>query len=126
MPGVTVGSAFRLGGPDVHYGQLKHDLYEAWIQRINALHAAAGTHAFIIFDGDGSEVGVRRVHRRLGASRHVVGDPYLIPARRSPFLQAADQVVYSAFQNLVRQPRRQFMWEWLPELIPKVEGPLPL
>lgn len=126
MPGVAVGSAFRTGEPGIHYGQLKQDLYEAWTRRVNTAHAAAGSHAFIVFDGDGSEAGLRRAHRCLGEPRHVVGDPYLVPARRNTLLQAADQVAYSSFQQLTRQPHRRFMWEWLPELIPKVEGPLQL
>ncbi|MEU6171249.1 hypothetical protein ABZ832_04920 [Streptantibioticus parmotrematis] len=126
MPGVSVGSAYRDGEPGSSFGQTKQGLYEAWVQRINAVHAAAGTYALVVFDGDGTELGLRRAHRRLPSPRHVLGDPHLTPARHNPLLQAADQVAYAAYQQLARQPQRRFMWHWLKEFVPQADGPLQL
>ncbi|MER6220935.1 DUF3800 domain-containing protein [Streptomyces sp900105755] len=126
MPAVTVGSAYRMAEPGRQFGHVKQELYETWVQRINAAHATAETHAFVIFDGNGTETGLRRAHRRLPGPRHMIGDPCLIPARHNPLLQAADQIAYTAYQQLARQPQRRFMWDWLKELIPHAEGPLQL
>ncbi|MET9360607.1 hypothetical protein ABZX93_06835 [Streptomyces sp. NPDC006632] len=126
MPGVSVGSAYRTGEPGSTFGQTKQGLYEAWVRHINDVHARAGSYARIVFDGNGTEAGLRQAHRRLPSPRHVVGDPHLTPARRHPLLQAADHVAYSAYQQLARQPQRQFMWHWLKEHVPRAEGPLQL
>ncbi|MGG8407247.1 hypothetical protein ACM614_11785 [Streptomyces sp. 12297] len=126
MPATGVGSAHRAGAPGVPFGDVKLGLYEAWVRHLNDLHAAAGSRAFIVFDGNGTESGLRRAHRRLVGRRHVIGDPVLVPAPRNPLLQAADQVAYAAFQQLALQPRREFMHTWLAEGVPHAAGPLAL
>ncbi|MBB5121309.1 hypothetical protein [Streptomyces eurocidicus] len=126
MPGVTAGSSYRTGAPGDPFGRTKQGLYEAWVRHVDAAHAAAGTHAFIVFDGNGTETGLRGAHHRLPGPRHVIGDPCLIPARHNPLLQAADQIAYASYQKLARRPQRRFMWDWLDEHIPQAEGPIRL
>ncbi|GAA1196252.1 hypothetical protein F4556_004699 [Kitasatospora gansuensis] len=126
LVGVRVGSAYRVGEPGDSFGRTKQDLYEALVQHLNDRHAAAGTYASVVFDGNGTESGLRGAHRRLRGPRHIIGGPHLIPARDHDLLQMADLVAYVAFQELTRDERRRFLWDLLTGLIREAEGPLRL
>lgn len=48
------------------------------------------------------------------ASRRIIEDAWLQESHSNQFIQAADLVVHAAFQSVVRQPARAFMWGWYP------------
>jgi len=67
---------------------------------------------------DGLDEGHRAEHRELPlASRRVVEDPWMQPSHHSQFIQIADLTVHCAFQALVHNPNREFMWSWYEEIL---------
>ncbi|MFF3545953.1 DUF3800 domain-containing protein [Streptomyces platensis] len=124
MPGATAGAAFRRTR-DI--GRDRVGLYAAWIERLNAQHAASNSHALVVVDGDGTEHALRRAHRALqGGARHVIEDPFFVPAHGNHLVQAADLIVHAAFQHLARQPNREPLWEWFPEILLDAGPPVSL
>ncbi|MEV6351010.1 DUF3800 domain-containing protein [Actinoplanes sp. NPDC051851] len=55
-------------------------------------------------------------HRRLPLrTRAIVEDVWIQDSSVSQFIQIADLAAHSAFQHLVQNPARSFMWDWYPE-----------
>lgn len=67
---------------------------------------------------DGLDEGHRAEHRELPlTSRRVIEDPWMQPSHHSQFIQIADLTVHTAFQALVRNPAREFMWSWYADVL---------
>jgi hypothetical protein len=67
----------------------------------------------IFMDGDGSAHEYYAAHRALKLTdRYVIEDPLFQPSHRSHWMQMADLAAWTAYQSLVRQPSRQFAWDW--------------
>jgi Protein of unknown function (DUF3800) len=124
MPGAQVGAAYRRTDD---YARSRVELYEAWLRRLNTDLASHNSYAMVIVDGDGSEHALRRAHRGLPANqRRVIDDALHQPADQSHFLQCADLLAYTAYQNIARNPGREFMRDWFRSRLPQADGPTEL
>jgi hypothetical protein len=92
----------------------KNQTYTALVDHLDARLGAAGEHGMILMDGDGSRAqGYYDAHRNLKLSnRCIIEDPLFVPAHRSQWVQMADLVAWSAYQNLLRHTGKKFAWEW--------------
>ncbi|MCK2241252.1 MULTISPECIES: DUF3800 domain-containing protein [unclassified Crossiella] len=75
-------------------------------------------YGLIIMDGDGTDPSYRGAHRSLKlATRRIVEDPAFQGSHLSQLVQLADLVAYSAYMHVLRQPAKQLMWDWYPDLL---------
>ncbi|MFE3788903.1 DUF3800 domain-containing protein [Streptomyces goshikiensis] len=121
IPGTRVRAVYR---ETENYGRDRPALYAALLQQLNLELATSGAHGVVIIDGDGTEGALRRAHRALpDEGRHIIGDPVFRPARDLDLLQAADMLVYSAYQSIAKRQSRAFMWHWFGATFPGAHGP---
>lgn len=101
----------------VHRGDTnKMAAYRELLARMELTLAGSNTIGIVVVDG--LDEGHRAEHRELElATRHILEDPWMQPAHHSQFIQIADLIVHSAFQAVVRNPSREFMWEWYEGLL---------
>ncbi|MGW1177525.1 hypothetical protein ACWD4P_27870 [Kitasatospora sp. NPDC002543] len=98
-------------------------VYGALVEQLNDRHASADSTCEVVMDGNGTEKRLKAAHHDLPRDRrHVIGEPLLVPARLRHLLQAADFVAHAGFQSLVRDPAREFMWDWFPEAFPQADA----
>ncbi|HEY6762607.1 MAG TPA: DUF3800 domain-containing protein [Baekduia sp.] len=93
------------------------------LRRVEQLLAATDELGVMVVDG--LDEGHRAEHRELTlASRHVLEDPWMQPAHASQLIQIADLLAHAAFQAVVRNPARRFMWTWYAEIVGPILVPL--
>jgi hypothetical protein len=93
------------------------ETYAWFIAELDELLADLGEEAIIVVDGlDDSSY--RPAHRQLDIrTRRILEDPLMQSSRHSQLIQMADLVAHAAFQHLVADPEKRFMWEWYPDLL---------
>jgi hypothetical protein len=84
-----------------------HDLL-GWIQQELA---AAGRLGVVVVDG--VDPNYRKQHRELDLKeRLIVEDVWMKDSAHCQFIQMADLAVHAAFQAVVQNPDKNFMWDW--------------
>ncbi len=112
-PELTVGTVYRRFHRPRWLGEARTDLYARLVDRLDHQLAERGEFGLIFMDGDGSDRNTAEAHRLLKLDdRHVIEDPSFRDSRRSQWVQMADFVAYTAYQNLLRDPTRRFLWSW--------------
>lgn len=98
-------------------GRTIAETYTWFIAELDELLADLGEEAIIVVDGlDDSSY--RPAHRQLDIkTRRVIEDPLMQSSRHSQLIQMTDLVAYAAFQHLVADPEKRFMWDWYPTLL---------
>jgi hypothetical protein len=98
-------------------GKTIADAYAWFINQLDELLADLGEEAIIVVDGlDDSSY--RPAHRQLNIkTRRIIEDPLMQSSRHSQLIQMADLVAHAAFQHLVADPEKRFMWDWYPTLL---------
>lgn len=125
LPGTQVGAVWRhtpKTGRD--YYEQRAAVYEALLADLDARLAAAGDHAIIVMDGDGTDPTYQREHRKLKlATRRIIEDPWFAASHTSQPVQAADLLAYTAYQAVLRHPGKRFMWDWWTRHLPAAAAP---
>jgi|SRR5215203_366686 len=98
-------------------GKTIDEAYAWFIAELDELLADLGEEAIIVVDGlDDSSY--RPAHRQLDIkTRRIIEDPLMQSSRHSQLIQMADLVAHAAFQHLVADPKKRFMWDWYPTLL---------
>jgi hypothetical protein len=98
-------------------GRTLAETYAWFIAQLDELLADLGEEAIIVVDGlDDSSY--RPAHRQLDIkTRRIIEDPLMQSSRHSQMIQMADLVAHAAFQHLVADPEKRFMWDWYPTLL---------
>lgn len=110
---VKVGTVYRRFNKARDLGSAKAGLYRGLIEHLDQRLATARELGLILMDGDGTDPSYEIAHRRLRVEeRHIVEDPVFRDSRASQWVQMADLVAYCAYQSLLQDPSRRFMWTW--------------
>jgi len=98
-------------------GKTLAEAYAWFITRLDELLADLGENAIVVVDGlDDSSY--RPAHRQLDIkTRRIIEDPLMQSSRHSQLIQMADLVAHAAFQHLVADPEKRFMWDWYSSLL---------
>lgn len=98
-------------------GRTLAEAYAWFITELNELLADLDEEAMVVVDGlDDSSY--RPAHRQLDIkTRRIIEDPLMQSSRHSQLIQMADLVAYAAFQHLVADPEKRFMWDWYSGLL---------
>jgi hypothetical protein len=98
-------------------GRTIAETYAWFIAELDGLLADLDEEAIVVVDGlDDSSY--RPAHRQLDIkTRRVIEDPLMQSSRHSQLIQMADLVAYAAFQHLVADPEKRFMWDWYPRFL---------
>jgi hypothetical protein len=101
-----------------HVGRQDRDrIYRALLDHLEDWLAARDEVGLVAMDGNDQLYA--KVHRNLPLdSRRIIEDAWLQESHSNQFIQVADLVVHAAFQSVVRQPARAFMWDWYPDRFP--------
>jgi hypothetical protein len=95
------------------FAQVSEELYATFIQTLDEKLSANNEQAIIIIDGDGTNRSYARAHRKLSLeTRSIIEDPLFQHSHTSLLVQIADFVAYAAFQNQIKQPNKEFSWNW--------------
>ena len=94
-----------------------HELL-GWIQ---AELAASKRLGMVIVDG--LDPNYKRQHRELDIKKRlIIEDVWMKDSSQCQFVQMTDLAVHAAFQAIVRNPDKSFMWDWYSDyLTPMVE-----
>ena len=110
---LTVGAAYRRFVKPTHLGLARAGLYRAVLTTLHDQLIDADSVGLIFVDGDGSDPTYQAAHRSLDhRSRRIIEDPLFQTSHRSQWMQMADLIAYAAYQSLVKDPARQFCWNW--------------
>lgn len=94
-------------------------VYRELIEILEIQLADSGEWGVIYMDGDGTDSIYRRAHRDLEiGTRRILEDPTFQHSHLSQWIQIADIVAYSAYQNILSLPEKTFSWGWWPTLDP--------
>jgi hypothetical protein len=64
-------------------------------------------------DGNGSDRSYTNAHRELKlAERRIIEDPLFQHSHASQWMQMADLTAWTAYQNLLHHPGKQWAWNW--------------
>lgn len=113
---VQVGSVYgRTTGRRGDYRDERMRVYQELVLLLDERMRFRGERALVVMDGDGTDTGYAVAHRALRRStRHVVEDPLFQHSDRSHWLQMADMVAYSAYQEVLGHPSKAFAHDWYP------------
>jgi hypothetical protein len=90
--------------------------YQALIGAFEQTMLAIDRDVVVMVDGNQPDARLRGEHRQLKLKkRRVLEDPWHERSEHSQLLQIADLVVHAAYQHVVRNPNRKFMWDWYPQ-----------
>lgn len=115
---LQVGTVFgRTAGRGPAYRDERMRVYQAMVRLLDERMRGSGERALVVMDGDGTDTGYLVAHRALRRStRHVVEDPMFQHSDRSHWLQMADMVAYSAYQEVLALPSKAYAHGWYPRL----------
>lgn len=115
-PEVHVGSVYgRTTGRRSDFRDERMRVYQQLVLLLDERMQRRGERALVVMDGDGTDSGYAVAHRALRRStRHVVEDPLFQHSDRSHWLQMADMVAYSAYQEVLAHPAKAFSHQWYP------------
>lgn len=109
MPGVRIATVCRQGSDRVV-------TYQALLAAFQTTMEETDEDVLVMVDGGSPDPRLRGEHRVLKLKhRRIIEDPWPERSHHSQLLQIADLVVHAAYQHIVRQPSRKFMWNWYPE-----------
>lgn len=115
---LTVGAAYRRFTKPTHLGIARAGLYRRVLATLDGELVDADSVGLVFVDGDGSDPAYRAAHRSLDhRSRRIIEDPMFQASHRSQWMQMADLVAYAAYQSLLKDPSRQFCWNWYDEYL---------
>ncbi|MEL4505292.1 DUF3800 domain-containing protein [Luteococcus sp. H138] len=119
-PAVQVGTVFgRTAGRASAFREERMRVYQAMVRLLDERLRSTGERALVVMDGDGTDTGYLSAHRALRRStRHVLEDPLFQHSDRSHWLQMADMVAYSAYQEVLALPSKTYAHGWYPRLRP--------
>ncbi|MGP3685312.1 hypothetical protein ACTVZO_11475 [Streptomyces sp. IBSNAI002] len=118
-PELVVITTYAFGGD---FRQARRNAYAGLLRETDRRLALDGLHAELVIDGDGTDRLYEDVHSRVRPGR-IAGPALQVPAHESIRLQAADLVAYTACQAIARQERREPMWHWYKQHLPKAAPP---
>lgn len=99
------------------FAQIRGDLYATFVRTLDDRLTANNELGIVIVDGDGTDYSYARAHRKLAIkTRSIIEDPLFQHAHTSLLVQIADFIAYAAFQNEIKQPNKQFSWNWFEKL----------
>jgi hypothetical protein len=108
MPGVKVATVCRPGTNRVL-------TYKALLEAFQVTLEEADRDVLIMIDGGEPDPRLRIEHRLLDLGvRRVLEDPWPERSHHSQLLQIADLIVHAAFQHVIQNPKKRFMWDWYP------------
>lgn len=118
LPGLGVGTVYgRTRGRHGDYRSERMRVYGQLVRVLDERAARDGGHVLVVMDGDGTDTGYITAHRALRLrTRRVLEDPLFQPSDRSQWLQMADMVAYSAYQEVLGHPSMAFAHGWYPRL----------
>ncbi|WP_162002523.1 DUF3800 domain-containing protein [Streptomyces sp. CB01881] len=119
QPDLSVGAVFA--HRPLRYRRLMNEAFTGTLRRIDAQLEAAREYGRLVIDGDGTNPLYQAVFDEVRPAR-ITGLGFA-PAHESQLIQFADLVAYTAFQRLLRAPRRAFMHHWYPTHLAKAHGP---
>ncbi|WP_416873600.1 DUF3800 domain-containing protein [Kitasatospora sp. SC0581] len=106
---------------ELRYRLLRRETFAGTLRRIDVQLAAAGERGRLVIDGDGTDPIYQAVFDEVRPAR--VDGFEFVAAHESGPVQFADLVAYTAFQWVVRAPKRAFMHHWYPAHLAKAHGP---
>lgn len=116
--GVSVGAVYAQAPAEANYHAFKARAYAALVRMVDDRLTAAGELGLIVMDGDGTDHSYRAAHRELKlATRSLIEDPFFHGSNTSQWIQQADIVAYSAYQHLMRKPKKEATWGWYSEIL---------
>lgn len=115
---LRVGAVYgRTSGRRGDYRDERMRVYAELVRLLADRLLDEGERALVVMDGDGSDTGYVTAHRALRLSRRrVLEDPMFQHFDRSQWLQMADMVAYSAYQEVLAHPSKSFAHDWYPML----------
>ncbi|WP_409483022.1 DUF3800 domain-containing protein [Arsenicicoccus dermatophilus] len=125
---LRVGTVYaRTTGRRGDYRAERLRVYGELVSVLDGHLAGAGELGIVVMDGDGTDTGYLGAHRALRLrTRRIVEDPMFQHSSRSQWLQMADMVAYSAYQEILQEPAKAFAHGWYSRLreIDVLGGPL--
>lgn len=114
LDGLVVGTVFgRTAGRRAAYREERLRVYRQLVTILDERMRNLDQRILVVMDGDGTDSGYLGAHRALRPStRHVIEDPLFQPSDRSHWLQMADMVAYSAYQEVLALPEKSFAHGW--------------
>jgi len=108
IPGVRVATVCRPNSNRV-------ETYQALLDAFQQTMDENDRDVLVMVDGAEPDPRLRGEHRLLKLKhRRILEDPWPERSQHSQLLQIADLIVHAAYQHVVRQPSREFMWDWYP------------
>jgi hypothetical protein len=108
IPGVRVATVCRPGSNRIA-------TYQALLEAFQETMEETDRDVLVMVDGAVPDPRLRGEHRLLKLKhRRILEDPWPERSQHSQLLQIADLIVHAAYQHVVRQPSRRFMWDWYP------------
>jgi uncharacterized protein DUF3800 len=119
LPGITLGSVYRrTTAHGRSFEHAKQDLYQQMIARLDADLGQAAVYGAIVMDGDGTNTGYRRGHRKLDPGRRsLIEDPFFRHASTSQWVQIADLTAWTAYRSLRPCGRRDKTTNWYSRIL---------
>lgn len=109
IPGVRIATVCRPGSNRI-------ETYQALLDAFQQTMDENDRDVLVMVDGAEPDPRLRGEHRLLKLKhRRIIEDPWPERSQHSQLLQIADLVVHAAYQHVVRQSSRKFMWDWYPE-----------
>lgn len=128
MPTLRVGTVWgHTDGRRHDYRAERMRVYRELVQLLDSRTAERDDHVLIVMDGDGTDTGYVAAHRALRLrTRRVLEDPLFADSEHSQWLQIADMVAYSGYQEVLAHPSMAFAHDWYRRLRPldALDGPL--
>ncbi|MFI6783481.1 DUF3800 domain-containing protein [Micromonospora sp. NPDC050276] len=130
LPGITLGSVYRrtnARGRD--FERDKQDLYRRMIARLDAELREVAAFGAVVIDGDGTNAGYNRGHRRLDNGRALIEDPFFRHASTSQWVQIADLAAWTGYRSLRPAGRGDTSTTWYAQILRHLDrdgGPIEL
>jgi hypothetical protein len=128
IDGLAIGTVYRQAGPARH-PDAKRDLYQCLVLALDADLRRNGLHGMVFMDGNGSDPSYAKAHRALPPDRCLIEEPVFRHANADQWVQMADLVAWTAFQNLNRSNNLDGVGTWYAQILTAIDihgGPIQL